>query len=125
LRKDLAQESFLFCNCHRTAWGTIAPERSQVPGFKIASHATSPLMSFRQGGHTRPFSGLFDRLVEFMRPRTLNPEARVTKHMSKTVGARTVPSLPEDQRTALLLREQEHLSYRELAKWLNVFRRAK
>ena len=68
--------------------------------------------------HTR--YRLFDRVVEVMSPRARNPEQEYETQERKTLVLEMLQSLPEDQRTALLLREQEQLSYREIGQVLNV-----
>ena len=63
---------------------------------------------------------LFDRVVEVMRPRARNPEQEYeTQELNERV-LEMLQTLPEDQRTALLLREQEQLSYREIGQVLNI-----
>ena len=68
--------------------------------------------------HTR--YRLFDRVVEVMSPRARNPEQEYETQERKTLVLEMLKTLPEDQRTALLLREQEQLSYREIGQVLNV-----
>jgi RNA polymerase sigma-70 factor (ECF subfamily) len=68
--------------------------------------------------HTR--YRLFDRVVEVMSPRARNPEQEYETQERKTLVLEMLQTLPEDQRTALLLREQEQLSYREIGLVLNV-----
>jgi RNA polymerase sigma-70 factor (ECF subfamily) len=68
--------------------------------------------------HTR--YRLFDRVVETMRPRARNPEQEYETQERQNLVLEMLQSLPEDQRTALLLREQEQLSYREIGQVLNI-----
>jgi RNA polymerase sigma-70 factor (ECF subfamily) len=63
---------------------------------------------------------LFDRVVEAMRPRARNPEQEYETQERQTLVLEMLQTLPEDQRTALLLREQEQLSYREIGQVLNI-----
>jgi len=55
-----------------------------------------------------------------MRPRARNPEQEYETQERKNLVLEMLQTLPEDQRTALLLREQEQLSYREIGQVLNV-----
>ena len=61
-----------------------------------------------------------DRVVEVMRPTSRNPEQEYETQERKELVLQMLRSLPEDQRIALLLREQEQLSYREIGKVLNI-----
>jgi RNA polymerase sigma-70 factor (ECF subfamily) len=55
-----------------------------------------------------------------MRPRARNPEQEYETQERKNLVLEMLQTLPEDQRTALLLREQEQLSYREIGQVLNI-----
>jgi RNA polymerase sigma factor (sigma-70 family) len=113
LAQDLAQESFL--QLHRTAWDTLSPGEARFWLYRVARNFA--INEFRKG-QTR--YRLFDRVVEVMRPRTRNPEEEYETLERKELVLEMLQSLPEDQRTALLLREQEQLSYREIGHVLNV-----
>jgi RNA polymerase sigma factor (sigma-70 family) len=110
LAQDLAQESFL--QLHRTAWGTLP-----VGEARFWLYRNMAINEFRKS-HTR--YRLFDRVVEAMMPRARNPEQEYETQERKTLVLEMLQTLPEDQRTALLLREHEQLSYREIGEVLNV-----
>jgi RNA polymerase sigma-70 factor (ECF subfamily) len=111
--QDLAQESFL--QLHRTVWGTLPPNEARFWLYRVARNFA--LNEFRRGQtHQR----LFDRVVEAMRPKTRNPEQEYETQEREDLVHSMLKGLPEDQRTALLLREQEQLSYREIAEVLEV-----
>jgi RNA polymerase sigma-70 factor (ECF subfamily) len=55
-----------------------------------------------------------------MRPRARNPEQEYETQERKTMVLEMLQTLPEDQRAALLLREQEQLSYKEIGEVLKV-----
>jgi RNA polymerase sigma-70 factor (ECF subfamily) len=113
LAQDLAQESFL--QLHRTAWGTLPTGEARFWLYRVARNLA--INEFRKG---QTHFKLFDRVVETMRPRTRNPEEELeTKERHQLVRDMWL-SLPEDQRVALLLREQEELSYREIGTVLNI-----
>jgi RNA polymerase sigma-70 factor (ECF subfamily) len=59
-------------------------------------------------------------VVEAMRPPTRNPEEEFESRERKELILKMLTSLPEDQRVALLLREHEELSYRDISQVLNV-----
>jgi RNA polymerase sigma-70 factor (ECF subfamily) len=113
LAQDLAQESFL--QLHRTAWGTLPLNEARFWLYRVArNHAIN---EFRKSQtHFR----LFDRVIDVMRARTRNPEEELETRERKEIVLQMLQSLPEDQRTALLLREQEQLSYKEIGQVLNI-----
>ena len=113
LAQDLAQESFM--QLHKTAWGTIAPDEARFWLYRVARNLA--INEFRKS-NTR--YRLFDRVVEAMRPTARNPEQEYETHERKQLVLEMLHALPEDQRTALLLREQEQLSYREIGEVMNV-----
>jgi RNA polymerase sigma-70 factor (ECF subfamily) len=111
--QDLAQESFL--QLHRTAWGTIPVGEARFWLYRVARNLA--LNEFRRL-ETR--HRLFDRVVEAVRPRTRTPEEEYETQERQELVLGMLKGLPEDQRAALLLREQEQLSYREIAEVLQV-----
>ena len=113
LAQDLAQESFL--QLHRTAWGTLPAEEARFWLYRVARNFA--INEFRKS-QTR--SRLFDRVVESMRPRARNPEKEYETRERNQMLFEMLQILTDDQRAALLLREQEQLSYREIGIVLNV-----
>ena len=113
LAQDLAQESFL--QLHRTAWGTVPVDEARFWLYRVARNFA--LNEFRKS-NTR--YRLFDRVVEVMSPRTRNPEEEYETREREDLVVQMLDKLPEDQRVALLLREQEQLSYREIGQVLNI-----
>ena len=113
LAQDLAQESFL--QLHRTAWGTLPVGEARFWLYRVARNFA--LNEFRKS-NTR--YRLFDRVVEVMRPRTRNPEEEYEARERQEIVLKMLARLPEDQRVALLLREQQQLSYREIGQVLNI-----
>jgi RNA polymerase sigma factor (sigma-70 family) len=113
LAQDLAQESFL--QLHRTAWGTLSAGEARFWLYRVARNFA--INEFRKG-QTR--YKLFDRVVEVMSPRARNPEEEYEAKEQQRLVLEMWRSLPEAQRVALLLREQEQLSYREIGTVLNI-----
>ena len=113
LAQDLAQESFL--QLHRTAWTTLPPGEARFWLYRVARNFA--INEFRKG-QTR--YRLFDQVVQVMSPRRRNPEEEYEAQERQRIVLDMLQSLPEDQRTALLLREQEQLSYREIGQVLNI-----
>jgi RNA polymerase sigma factor (sigma-70 family) len=113
LAQDLAQESFM--QLHRTAWNTLPSGEARYWLYRVARNFA--INEFRKG-QTR--YRLFDRVVESMRPRPRDPEEEYEKRERERMLIEMLEILPEDQRAALLLREQEQLSYREIGHVLNI-----
>ena len=113
LAQDLAQESFL--RLYRTEWGTLSLDQSRFWLYRVARNLA--INEFRRGSTQ---SRLVDRVVEAMRPRTRNPEEQYEAQERQDWVLRMLKIVPEDQRAALLLREQGQLSYREIGYVLNV-----
>ena len=113
LAQDLAQESFL--QLHRTAWETVPHGEARFWLYRVARNFA--INEFRTS-HTR--YRLLDRVVEVMTPRTRNPEQEYETQERKELVLTILSTLPEDQRVALLLREHEQLSYKEIGQVLNV-----
>ena len=113
LAQDLAQESFL--QLHRKAWGTLPQDEARFWLYRVARNFA--INEFRKG---QTHYKLFDRVVEVMSPRSRNPEEEYEQKERQQLVLEMWQSLPEDQRVALLLREQEQLSYREIGNVLNI-----
>jgi RNA polymerase sigma factor (sigma-70 family) len=113
LAQDLAQESFL--QLHRTAWTELPPGEARFWLYRVARNFA--INEFRKG-QTR--YRLFEHVVQVMRPRERNPEEEYEAQERQGIVLKMLQSLPEDQRAALLLREQEELSYREIGHVLNI-----
>ena len=113
LAQDLAQESFL--QLYRTAWGTLPTDAARFWLYRVARNFA--INEFRKG-QTR--HRLLDRVVEAMLPRTRNPEEEYETRERHDLILDMLQGLPDDQRTALLLREQEQLSYSEIGQVLDV-----
>ncbi len=113
LAQDLAQESFL--QLHRTAWSEVPLNEVRFWLYRVARNAA---LNESRKGQIR--HRLFDRVVEAMRPRTRTPEEEFELHERRRLVLEMLQGLPEDQRVALLLREHEQLSYREIAQVLKI-----
>jgi RNA polymerase sigma factor (sigma-70 family) len=113
LAQDLAQESFM--QLHRTAWSTLPTGEARYWLYRVARNFA--INEFRKS-QTR--YRLFDRVVESMRPRSRDPEEEYEKRERQVMLMEMLQILSDDQRAALLLREQEQLSYREIGHVLNI-----
>src|SRR5215471_11740670 len=113
LAQDLAQDSFL--RLHRTAWKTLPPGEARFWLYRVARNAAINEMRRARTRHR-----FFDRVAEVTRPRSRTPEEEFERQEKHDLVFEMLRDLPEDQRAAFLLREQEQLSYREIGAVLNV-----
>lgn len=113
LAQDLAQESFL--RLHTNEWGRLSPEQARSWLYRVARN-----LAINEFRHGQMKARLFEQVVEVMRPRSLTPEQLYETQEREEWVLNMLKILPEDHRTALLLREQGQLSYREIAQVLEV-----
>jgi RNA polymerase sigma-70 factor (ECF subfamily) len=111
--QDIAQESFL--RLHRFGIGRMPADEARFWLFRVARNLA---LNELEKGRTRiKFIG---KVTEIFHAPAPNPEEVVgqlerTEKLFALLGA-----LPEHQRAALLLREQEEMSYSEIAEVLKV-----
>jgi len=113
LAQDLAQETFL--RLHSTEWGDFSADHVRCWLFRVARNLA--INEFRRG---QVQVRLFDQVVEVMRPKSRTPEQLYETQERQQWVLRMLKILPEEHRTALLLREQGQLSYREIADVMEV-----
>ena len=111
--QDIAQDAFL--QLHRTGFENFPQGEARFWLFRVARNLALNELTKRQ---TR--LRLFDKVVDAMRPRVPGPEEEFETTERKERVLEMLKTLPEHQRSALLLREQEELSYKEIASVLNV-----
>ncbi|HYH84821.1 MAG TPA: sigma-70 family RNA polymerase sigma factor [Pyrinomonadaceae bacterium] len=111
--EDIAQESFL--RLYRA--GTDGPPQAEAR-FWLFRVARNLALNELSRGHTR--RRLLDRVVEMFAPQKKDPEREYEAAERRAVVMEMLKLLPEQQRAALLLREQEEMSYREIAEVLCV-----
>jgi RNA polymerase sigma-70 factor (ECF subfamily) len=109
--QDIAQESFL--RLHR-ADGVPADE-ARFWLYRVARNLALNELSKRQ---TR--TKLLERVANVFRRREPNPEELLEQTERRRLLFELLKGLTEDQRAALLLREQEEMSYGEIARVMNV-----
>ena len=112
--QDIAQESFM--RLYRTGLGRFPPGEARFWVYRVARNlALNELIK----GQTR--QRLFEKVVDAFRPsRALNPEQEFEMGERQQIVLEMLKTLPEHQRAALLLREQEEMSYREIANVLEL-----
>jgi RNA polymerase sigma-70 factor (ECF subfamily) len=111
--QDIAQESFL--RLHRFGLYHLPPDEVRFWLFRVARNLALNEMQKRQ---TR--SRLSAQAAGAFRDQAPDPEGAFLRAESNRMVRDLLRHLPERQRTALLLREQEEMSYREIARVLGV-----
>jgi RNA polymerase sigma-70 factor (ECF subfamily) len=109
--QDVAQESFLRLH---SADG-VPTEEARFWLFRVARNLALNELSKRQ---TR--TKLMEKVADVFRKREPDPEEALQQTERRRILFELLKSLPEAQRAALLLREQEEMSYGEIARVLNV-----
>jgi RNA polymerase sigma-70 factor, ECF subfamily len=111
--QDIAQESFM--QLYRIGVGSIVREEVRFWLFRVARNFALNELNRRS---TR--QRLIGKVVEAFRTESPGPVERLEAAERKQLILSLLKHLPEHQRAALLLREQEEMSYGEIALVLNV-----
>ncbi len=111
--QDIAQESFM--QLYRTGLEKIVREEVRFWLFRVARNFALNELN-RRGTRQR----LFGKVVDALRTETPSPAERLEEAERREMILGCLKHLPEHQRAALLLREQEEMSYGEIARVLNV-----
>ena len=111
--QDIAQESFLrLC---KTDAGNIAASEIRYWLFRVARNLA---LDEVKKSNTR--AKLWNRVTEFFDKAIADPEVLLTRGENQRIVFELLSRLPEHRRSALLLREQEEMSYREIALVLGI-----
>jgi RNA polymerase sigma-70 factor (ECF subfamily) len=114
LAEEVAQESFM--RLYHAGLDSLPREEARFWLFRVARNLA---LNELEKGRTR--RRLLDRIVgTFSTQTTADPERVYEATEQGRVVFEMLKSLPEPQRAALLLREQEGMSYREIAAVLGV-----
>ena len=111
--QDIAQESFM--QLYRTGPESIVRGEVRFWLFRVARNFALNELTRRS---TR--QRLLGRVVEALRTEAPNQAERLEEAERRRLVLDMLKHLPEHQRAALLLREQEEMSYGEIARVLNV-----
>jgi RNA polymerase sigma-70 factor (ECF subfamily) len=111
--QDIAQDAFL--RLHREGFEKFPAGEARFWLFRVARNLALNELGKRQTRHR-----LFDKVVASFNTRSPTPAEEFELAERKTRVHEMLKTLPEHQRAALLLREQEEMSYREIAGVLNV-----
>ena len=113
IAQDIAQESFL--QLHRTGVRSLPEGEARFWLYRVARNFA---LNELNRGNTR--RRLFGKVVDVFRAHVPTPEEEFELAERKGLVIDMLKTLPEQQRAALLLREQEEMSYREIAQVLDV-----
>ncbi len=111
--QDIAQETFL--QLHRTGFDNLPREEARFWLFRVGRN-----LCLNELNRSRTRHRLFDQVVNAFRAHVPGPEEEFEMTERKQRVLEMLGHLPEGQRSALLLREQEEMSYREIAAVLGV-----
>lgn len=111
--QDIAQETFV--RLFRRGSGTIPAEEVRFWIYRVARNLALNELN-RRGTRTR----LVEEVRTHLNTRARNPEQEYEQAEQKQLLTGLLKLLPELQRTALILREQQEMSYAQIARVLNV-----
>jgi RNA polymerase sigma-70 factor (ECF subfamily) len=111
--QDIAQDAFL--QLHRAGFETFPAGEARFWLFRVARN-----LALNELGKRQTRQRLFDKVATAFRAHVPTPAEDFEMTELKTRVAEMLTTLPEHQRAALLLREQEEMSYREIADVLSV-----
>lgn len=111
--QDVAQDSLM--QLHRAGLDSFPEGEARFWLFRVARNMALNELS---KGQTR--QRLFGKVVEAFRQKGHDPESDFEMTERREIVLEMLKRLPEHQRAALLLREQEEMSYREIAEVLGV-----
>jgi RNA polymerase sigma-70 factor (ECF subfamily) len=108
MAQDLAQETFM--RLHRAGLDCLAPGQERFWVFRVARN-----LALNHLEKSRNRSRLLELLPALKKRRNPTPEDELRGRQGQALLLRLIDQLPADQKSALLLREQGELSYREIA----------
>jgi RNA polymerase sigma-70 factor (ECF subfamily) len=111
--QDIAQESVL--RLYQTEFGQIPISEARFWLFRVARN-----LALNELDKKRTRIKFWQRVGEVFRVRNQSPAELLELNEQEKAVRKLLDSLPEHQRSALLLREEEEMSYREIAFVLNV-----
>jgi RNA polymerase sigma-70 factor (ECF subfamily) len=111
--QDIAQESFM--RLFRKGTDGIPADEARFWLFRVARNlALNEIRNKKRRG------GFFDKILEALYPHRPNQAETFEQDESTRLAIEKLQTLPEHQRAVLLLREQEEMSYQEIAEVLNI-----
>jgi RNA polymerase sigma-70 factor (ECF subfamily) len=113
LAEEIAQESFL--RLYKLGDGTVRPGEERFWLYRVAHNLALNEIRKRETPQR-----LFHQIKDLFRSSEPTPQAKLEQEERRRVVQILLHNLPEAQRAALLLREQQEMSYREIASVLSV-----
>lgn len=111
--QDLAQESFLrLCQAD---FGQVSNDEIRFWLFRVARN-----LALNEVNKGKTHQKFWSQLIDFFTKTESSAEDLLIKSERQKIVRELLNHLPEQQRSALLLREQEEMSYREIAIILNI-----
>ncbi len=111
--QDIAQESFM--QLYRKGLASLPGDEARFWIYRVARNLA---LNELKGAQTR--NRLLSKVVEAFGSRRPNPEEDFELTERREIVFDLLKNLPERRRTALLLREQDEMSYRDIARVLDV-----
>lgn len=111
--QDIAQESFM--RLFRKGTNDIPSDEARFWLFRVARN-----LALNQIRDKKRRDGFFGRILEVFYSSRPNQAQVFEQNESTRLAIEMLQNLPEHQRSALLLREQEEMSYRQIAEILNI-----
>lgn len=111
--QDVAQESFL--RLYRFGLYRLPSGEARFWLYRVARN-----LALNELAKKRTRAKHSERVIELFTAAPPNPEEVFAQSERRQKVLELMESLPEDQRAALLLREQEEMSYSQIARVLNV-----
>jgi len=111
--QDIAQETFV--RLFRKGSGTLPAEEVRFWIYRVARN-----LALNELNKTGTRNRLADKVRTHLNPRATNPEQEYEQVERKQLLTGLLRLLPEQQRATLVLREQQEMSYAQIARVLNV-----
>jgi RNA polymerase sigma-70 factor (ECF subfamily) len=111
--QDIAQESFL--RLYRAGLDSVPYVEARFWLFRVARNLALNEIETR-----RRRSRLFDKVRDAFQFVRSDPEKQLEEAERARIALELLKQLPEHQRAALVLREQQEMSYSEIARVLNI-----
>lgn len=111
--EDVAQESFM--RLYHAGLSSFPDGEARFWLFRVARNCALNELGKGQTRHR-----LLGKVIDALRPASRTPEQDFEMSERREIVLQMLESLPEQQRAALLLREQEGMSYREIARVIGV-----
>jgi RNA polymerase sigma factor (sigma-70 family) len=109
--QEIAQESFL--RLYRQTG--LPAEEARFWLYRVARN-----LALNELGRDGTRHKFFGKVNELFRRKTPNPEENLEQSERRRIVLELLKALPFSQRAALILREQEEMSYREIAKVMGI-----